>query len=359
MYSLRTRTLRQSRCSVRCPPRIRICPWFPRAGVVRCPLRTADATALEVKCCVDSVFPRWGGSVPCPYQLSSTVSGKKTALYFPTLPCLFKGPTRVASLISCARFTINTSGIVIAVITLGALLMATEFPDDPEVDLGFRDPATKNSIPKSMEEWKPQMELSLDYEPPISKGHLSNRWWSLRITIILFLSAFGGLISSIFLFDHAERPSILKRWKRQAYIIPKTAEPLLVTANSDLRLDRLLSFQIEGDWSSFDDHPPLFQESDASISSIQQRPPFNAAVRLPLDALRFVLPGDFFMTQTSGRVLGPFRTCQPASWGREWPVKTAPTISPPRVAFCPGSQPSVSVGERNWVAGSATHRCET
>src|SRR5207302_4901504 len=107
----------------------------------RCPLRTADATALEVKCCVDSVFPRWGGSVPRPYQLSSTVSGRKTALYFPTLPCLFNGPARAASLISCVRFTINTSGIIIAVITQGALLMATEFPDDPEVDLGFRDPA--------------------------------------------------------------------------------------------------------------------------------------------------------------------------------------------------------------------------
>src|SRR5205823_9975878 len=78
----------------------------------------------------------------------------------------------------------NTGGMIIAVIATGALLMATEFPDDPEVDLGFRDPATENSIRESAEEWKPQMELRLDYEPPISKERLSNPWWSLRITII-------------------------------------------------------------------------------------------------------------------------------------------------------------------------------
>src|SRR6266446_6789706 len=115
--------------------------------------------------------------------------------------------------------------------------MATEFPDDPEVDLGFRDPATENSTPEIAEEPKLQMELRLDYESRISKERLSNPWWSLRVTIILFLSAFGGLLSSIFLFERAERPPLLKSWKHDAYIMPKTAEVLSVTNNPDLRLD--------------------------------------------------------------------------------------------------------------------------
>src|SRR5438270_11484399 len=143
--------------------------------------------------------------------------------------------------------------------------MATEFPDDPEVDLGFRDPATENSIPEGVEEWKPQMELRLDYEPRISKAHLNNSWWSLRVTIILFLSAFGGLLSSIFLFERAERPSIFKHWKRDVYQAAKTIAAPSATANLDLRLDQLRGLQIGGDGDSLGGTPVASLAPDESM----------------------------------------------------------------------------------------------
>jgi len=165
--------------------------------------------------------------------------------------------------------------------------MATEFPDDPEVDLGFRDPATENSTPEIAEELKPQMELRLDYEPRISKERLSNPWWSLRVTIILFLSAFGGLVSSIFLFERAERPGIFKHWKRAPYTAAKTMEES--TANWDFRLDQLPEFRIEGEVGGLS---MTSQAPDRSILPVQQPEPFNVAVRLPSGAPPFVSPRD-------------------------------------------------------------------
>src|SRR5438477_3913009 len=139
--------------------------------------------------------------------------------------------------------------------------MATEFPDDPEVDLGFRDPATENSTPEIAEELKPQMELRLEYETPVSKVRLNNPWWSLRITIMLFLSAFGGLVSSIFLFERAERPTISKHWKRDPYTTPKTSEESRATVNWDFRLDQLPASRIEGDSAGL---PTVSQAADES-----------------------------------------------------------------------------------------------
>ena len=162
--------------------------------------------------------------------------------------------------------------------------MATEFPDDPEVDLGFRDPATENSIPEGVEEWKPQMELRLDYEPRISKAHLNNSWWSLRVTIILFLSAFGGLLSSIFLFERAERPSIFKHWKRDVYQAAKTMDDS--GANWDLRLDQFPAFRIQAVVGGV----PM--DSQAPDQSLQQSEPFDVAVRLSPSAPLFVSRGD-------------------------------------------------------------------
>ncbi len=180
------------------------------------------------------------------------------------------------------------------------LLMATEFPDDPEVDLGFRDPATENSIPKTAQEWNPQMELRLDDEPRVSKERLSNPWWSLRITIILFLSAFGGLVSSIFLFERAERPSIAKHWKRDPYTTPKTSEESRATVNWDFRLDQLPASRIEGDSAGL---PTVSQAADESPPPIRQPEPFNATVRLPLGAPPFVPFGDFSMNTASETVV--------------------------------------------------------
>jgi len=168
--------------------------------------------------------------------------------------------------------------MIIAVTAPGALLMATEFPDDPEVDLGFRDPATENSIRESAEEWKPQMELRLDYEPPISKERLSNPWWSLRITVILFLSALGGLISSIFFFERAERPSMFKHWKRNVYVAAKTMEEPAAIPNCDFQLGQLSAFPIGDDLG---DLPMISQPPDQALS-VQQSEPFDVAVRLPL-----------------------------------------------------------------------------
>ncbi len=178
--------------------------------------------------------------------------------------------------------------------------MATEFPDDPEVDLGFRDPATENSIPKTAQEWNPQMELRLDDEPRVSKERLSNPWWSLRITIILFLSAFGGLVSSIFLFERAERPSIAKHWKRDPYTTPKTSEESRATVNWDFRLDQLPASRIEGDSAGL---PTVSQAADESPPPIRQPEPFNATVRLPLGAPPFVPFGDFSMNTASETVV--------------------------------------------------------
>ena len=178
--------------------------------------------------------------------------------------------------------------------------MATEFPDDPEVDLGFRDPATENSIPKTAQEWNPQMELRLDDEPRVSKERLSNPWWSLRITIILFLSAFGGLVSSIFLFERAERPSIAKHWKRDPYTTPKASEESRATVNWDFRLDQLPASRIEGDSAGL---PTVSQAADESPPPIRQPEPFNATVRLPLGAPPFVPFGDFSMNTASETVV--------------------------------------------------------
>ncbi len=171
--------------------------------------------------------------------------------------------------------------------------MATEFPDDPEVDLGFRDPTTENSIPESAEEWKPQMELRLDYETPVSKVRLNNPWWSLRITIILFLSAFGGLVSSIFLFERAERPSIFKYWKREVYTATKTIEAPPATANLDLRLDQLRAFRIGGDGDGLGGIPAASQTPDESMFLFRQPPPFDAVVQLAVPAPPIVPFQDF------------------------------------------------------------------
>ena len=155
--------------------------------------------------------------------------------------------------------------------------MATEFPDDPEVDLGFRHSATENSIPQSAEEWKPQMELHLDDEPRLSEERSSNSWWSLRVTIILFLSAFGGLVSSIFLFERAERPSIFKAWKREVYTAAKTIEAAPATPNLDLRLDQLRAFAIGGEIGPF---PRASETPDQFPSLSLQNPSLDAAIQL-------------------------------------------------------------------------------
>jgi hypothetical protein len=183
--------------------------------------------------------------------------------------------------------------------------MATEFPDDPEVDLGFRDPATEKSVPKDAEEWKARMDLPVLSEPRISKPRprlrLNDRWWSLRATIVIFLSAFGGLISSIFLFERAQRPNVLSHWKRQVYTASMTTEALPTITNSDLSLDQIPSFRIGGDRSTVGDRP--LQGSDELAYSVQQSPPFNAAVRLPLSAPPSVPFGDFSMNTASETVV--------------------------------------------------------
>ena len=171
--------------------------------------------------------------------------------------------------------------------------MATEFPDDPEVDLGFRDPATENSTPEIAEELKPQMELRLEYETPVSKVRLNNPWWSLRITIMLFLSAFGGLVSSIFLFERSERPTIFKHWKREVYTAAKTIEAPPATANLDLRLDQLRGFRIGGDGDSLGGTPVASQAPDESMFLFQQPPPFDAVVQLSVPAPPIIPFQDF------------------------------------------------------------------
>src|SRR5947209_9217651 len=127
--------------------------------------------------------------------------------------------------------------------------MATEFPDNPEVDLGFRNLVTENSVPEAPDNLRTRMELAVSSEPRISKDRSSHLWWSLRITIILFLSALGGLVSSIFLFEHAERPSVIKRWKRETYIVPRAAEALPLRAKLELGVDQSPCFRIDGDSS--------------------------------------------------------------------------------------------------------------
>ena len=217
-----------------------------------------------------------------------------------TLSCLGLKARNWRKLISFADLSINTIGIIIAVYyRCTRLLMATEFPDDPEVDLGFRDPATENSIPKTAEEWKPQIELRLDDEPRASKERLSNPWWSLRITIILFLSALGGLVSSIFLFERAERPNIFKPWKREVYTTAKTIEAPPATPNLDLRLDQLRAFRIGGEIGGL----PIPSETPDQFTSLtRQRPSFDAALQLPPSAPPLAPSWDFSVGNASEMV---------------------------------------------------------
>jgi len=156
--------------------------------------------------------------------------------------------------------------------------MATEFPDDPEVDLGFRDSATEKSVPEYAEQWKAPMELRVPSRPRISKPRPNDRWWSLRATIVIFLSALGGLISSIFLFEHAQRPNILSHWKHELYTAPRTTEALPTITNMDIRLDRIPAFQIGreiGDFAIPSEEPDQFTSLD------RRRPLIDATLRIP------------------------------------------------------------------------------
>ena len=146
------------------------------------------------------------------------------------------------------------------------------------------------------------MELPGPFHPRISKQRLSGRGWSLRITIVIFLSAFGGLISSIFLFERAERPNVLTRWKREAYTVPKIKDVSPATTSSELGLDAFPFFRIGPNLSSLQDRESL-QELDAFAALLlQEQVPFDATVRLPLGAAAPAFPAHVLVALASEAV---------------------------------------------------------
>ena len=163
------------------------------------------------------------------------------------------------------------------------------------------------------------MELPGPFHPRISKQRLSGRGWSLRITIVIFLSAFGGLISSIFLFERAERPNVLTRWKREAYTVPKIKDVSPATTSSELGLDAFPFFRIGPNLSSLQDRESL-QELDAFAALLlQEQVPFDATVRLPLGAAAPAFPAHVLVALASEAVA-------PENVARENATQTQSTV---------------------------------
>jgi hypothetical protein len=126
--------------------------------------------------------------------------------------------------------------------------MATEFPDDPEVDLGFRDAGSELSSDGHDEkpiqtQYKPFVSKRLKASPPA----LSARWWLLRILLVIALSAGGGLISSIFFFNDPERFTVLRHLIRETYILPPAVSEAPAANLAEFSIDRVPTYQIGND----------------------------------------------------------------------------------------------------------------
>jgi hypothetical protein len=126
--------------------------------------------------------------------------------------------------------------------------MATEFPDDPEVDLGFRDAG-----PELSSDGHDEKPIQTQYKPFVSKRlrapspALSARGWLLRILLVIAFSAGGGLISSIFFFNAPERFTVLRHLIRETYILPTAMSEGPAANLAELSIDRVPTYQIGND----------------------------------------------------------------------------------------------------------------
>jgi hypothetical protein len=122
--------------------------------------------------------------------------------------------------------------------------MATEFPDDPEVDLGFRDVG-----PESLSDGHDEKLVHPQYKPFASKwlkssaAGLSARGWLLRILLVIAFSACGALLSSIFFFNDPERFTVLRHLIRETYTLPPAMNADAANP-ADLSIDRMPTYEI-------------------------------------------------------------------------------------------------------------------
>ncbi|MEY2491659.1 MAG: hypothetical protein QOH24_610, partial [Verrucomicrobiota bacterium] len=123
--------------------------------------------------------------------------------------------------------------------------MATEFPDDREVDLGFRDAG-----PELSSDGHDEKPSQTQYKPFVSRrlrasgAPLSARGWLLRILLVTVFSACGGLLSSIFFFNAPERFTVLRHLIRETYILPPAVNEDPTANLADLSIDRVPTYQI-------------------------------------------------------------------------------------------------------------------
>jgi hypothetical protein len=177
--------------------------------------------------------------------------------------------------------------------------MSTEFPDDPEVDLGFRDPDPEFARTGSNDQL-PQLEdktfvrRSLPVSPSV-------RGWLLRILLVIAFSACGGLISSVFLFNVPERLTVLRHLVRETYILPPAGNDVSSATIATLSIDRVANFEIGNELGVGFSEPK-------GLEVLDPFPP-PSPQWLPPDGLyRFVQDASLFSaTQSGGPLYFPSR----------------------------------------------------
>lgn len=111
--------------------------------------------------------------------------------------------------------------------------MATEVPDDPEVDLGFRNAEPKPSYNSSAE----PSDDHLSFRARAGRlpwQFLRKRQSLVRIVLVLALSAAGGLLSMAILSPHVERLQVSKHLTRETYVVPPATIQPLPTSESPI-----------------------------------------------------------------------------------------------------------------------------
>ena len=145
--------------------------------------------------------------------------------------------------------------------------MATDFSGEPEVDLGFRNPATANLVPSTDK----QLQLPLFWRE-ISRDYPHRRLWSLPIALVIGLFAAGALTSSVLLFNNLERPTTVKRWKRDAYIPPRPEELRSPPMCLELRLAQSPSVEIGAELSCLNSQAGGFSGLLGDVAGLLQQP---------------------------------------------------------------------------------------
>ena len=172
--------------------------------------------------------------------------------------------------------------------------MATESSGDPEVDLGFRNPATTNFVPGADR----QKELPLSC-PEIPCEYPHRHWWSLPIAIVTGLFAIAALTSSAILFNNLEHPRAVKRWKRDVYIPPKPEEGLNPQTTLNFWPDAALDVRVGIEFTSLGNCPAAVKPPLAPGPSLEQ----PTSLTLAPVPLRPVMDLDSSAVTESGRMV--------------------------------------------------------